>query len=54
MNTAKLSKSNDDLFALAQRELFTWVVGDVMDTLELQHRFHPQPIQPLRQDMLPS
>jgi regulator of RNase E activity RraA len=48
----KLWKSDDDLFALVQRELFTSVVGDVMDKLDLQHQFLPPQIQPLRQDMV--
>jgi regulator of RNase E activity RraA len=48
----KLWKSDDDLFALVQRELFTGVVGDVMDKLDLQHQFLPPQIQPLRQDMV--
>lgn len=48
----KFWKSDDDLFALVQRELFTGVVGDVMDKLDLQHQFLPPQIQPLRQDMV--
>jgi regulator of RNase E activity RraA len=48
----KLWKSDDQLFTLAQRELFTCVVGDVMDKLGLQHQFLPPQIQPLRQDMV--
>jgi regulator of RNase E activity RraA len=51
-NTSKLWKSDEELFALVQRELFTCVVGDVMDKLELQHQFLPPQIQPLRQDMV--
>lgn len=52
MSTGKLWKSDDELFSLAQRELFTCVVGDVMDKLELQHQFLPPQIQPLRPDMI--
>jgi regulator of RNase E activity RraA len=44
--------SDDELFAVAQRELFTCVVGDVMDKLGLQHQFLPPQIQPLRRDMV--
>ncbi|MGA2419562.1 MAG: RraA family protein [Candidatus Acidiferrum sp.] len=51
-NAAKPWKSDDELFALVQRELFTCVVGDVMDKLDLQHQFLPPQIQPLRQDMV--
>jgi len=45
-------KTDEDLFALARRELFTCVVGDVMDKLDLLHQFLPPRIQPLRQDMV--
>ena len=45
-------KTDDDLFALVRRELFTCVVGDVMDKLELQHQFLPPQIRPLRTDMV--
>jgi len=48
----KLWKSDDELFALVQRELFTSVVGDVMDKLDLQRQFFPPQIRPLRQDMV--
>jgi regulator of RNase E activity RraA len=44
--------SDEELFTLARRELFTCVVGDVMDSLELLHQFLPPRIQPLRQDMV--
>jgi regulator of RNase E activity RraA len=50
--SSKLWQSDDELFALAQRELFTCVVGDVMDKLDLQHQFLPPQIQPLRRDMV--
>lgn len=45
---------NDDagLFALARRELFTAVVGDVMDKLGFLHQFLPPRIGPLRPDMV--
>jgi regulator of RNase E activity RraA len=52
MTANKLWKSDDELFALAQRELFTCVVGDVMDKMDLQHQFLPPQIQALRQDMV--
>src|SRR4029077_6750687 len=45
-------KTDDDLFALVRRELFTCVVGVVMDKLELQHQFLPPQIRPLRPDMV--
>ncbi|HWA87295.1 MAG TPA: RraA family protein [Opitutus sp.] len=47
-----LWKNDDELFAIARRELFTSVVGDVMDTLRLRHQFLPPQIRPLRGDMV--
>lgn len=52
MNHARLWKSDDEMFSIAQRELFTCVIGDVMDKLGFQHQFLPPQIQPLRQDMV--
>lgn len=52
MSTTNLWKSDEELFALVQRELFTCVVGDVMDKLQLQHQFLPPQIRPLAQDMV--
>ncbi len=45
-------KSDEELFAIAERELFTCVVGDVMDKLHLFHQFLPPRIRPLHQDMV--
>lgn len=47
-----LWQSDDELFALAKRELFTAVVGDVMDKLGLRRQFLWPKIQPLREDMI--
>lgn len=45
--------NNDtELFELARRELFTCVVGDVMDKLKHYHQYLLPQIQPLRQDMI--
>src|SRR5580704_14621898 len=52
MSTTKSWASDDELFTLIQHELFTCVVGDVMDKMDLQHQFLPPQIQPLRQDMV--
>lgn len=52
MSETKLWKSDDELFSTIQRELFTCVVGDVMDKIDLQHQFLPPQIQPLRRDMV--
>jgi regulator of RNase E activity RraA len=42
-----LWKDDDSLFALAKKELFTSVVGDVMDKLKMFHQFLPPQIRPL-------
>jgi regulator of RNase E activity RraA len=47
-----LWKNDDELFALVRRELFTCVVGDVMDKLQLLHQFLPPQIHPLRAEMV--
>ncbi|MBM3793809.1 MAG: RraA family protein [Acidobacteria bacterium] len=47
----KLWKTDAELFTLARRELFTAVVGDVMDKLNLRRQFLPPQIQPLAPDM---
>jgi len=47
-----LWKDDADLFALARRELFTAVVGDIMDKLGLQHQFLPAAIHPLERNMV--
>jgi regulator of RNase E activity RraA len=45
-------QNDAELFALARRELFPAVVGDVMDKLGLLHQFLPPRIQPLHDDMV--
>lgn len=50
--TKKLWRDDDALFVLAQRELFTAVVGDIMDQLGAQRQFLPPRIRPLRDDMV--
>lgn len=51
-SNGKLWTSDDELFALMQKELFTCVVGDVMDKMELQHQFLPPQIQPVDREMV--
>ena len=48
---AKSWRTDDELLALARNELFSAVVGDVMDQLGLLHQFLPPRIRPLRSDM---
>lgn len=46
----KAWNSDDELFELTERELFTSVIGDVMDKLKLVHQFLPPQIRPLHSD----
>jgi regulator of RNase E activity RraA len=45
-------KTDEEMFATVRRELFTAVVGDIMDQMGLQRQFLPPAIQPLRDDMV--
>ena len=45
-------KSDDELFEVAQKELFTCVVGDTLDKQNLLHQYLPPQIQPLSRDMV--
>lgn len=47
----ELWKDDAELFNLARRELFTAVVGDIMDKLGFVHQFLPPEIGPLGRDM---
>lgn len=44
-------KTDDELFGIVKQELYTAVVGDIMDKMGLLHQFLPPEIQPLRPDM---
>lgn len=48
----RLWTSDEELFGIAKRELFTAVVGDIMDTMGLQRQFLPPQIKPMRDDMV--
>lgn len=45
-------KDDGELFAMARRELYSAVLGDIMDKLGLRRQFLPPQIQPLREDMV--
>ncbi|MEX1119840.1 MAG: RraA family protein [Terrimicrobiaceae bacterium] len=47
-----LWKNDSELFALGRAELYTAVVGDIMDLLGHKRQFLPPAIQPLREDMI--
>ena len=44
--------SDEELYSTVRRDLFTAVVGDVMDTMGLLRQFLPPHIKPLRDDMV--
>src|SRR3989442_6976888 len=48
----KVWRTDEELFTIIRQELFTCVVGDVMDKMGLQHQFRPSRIRPLRPDMV--
>lgn len=47
-----LWKDDGELFDLARRELYTAVVGDIMDIAGYRRQFLPPQVQPLREDMI--
>lgn len=44
--------NDPELFATARAELYTAVVGDIMDELGYRRQFLPPQVQPLREDMV--
>lgn len=48
----RLWKEDKELFAIARNELFTALVGDVLDKLGYQHQFLSPQVKPLREDMV--
>jgi regulator of RNase E activity RraA len=47
----KFWMDDSELFKIIRDELYTAVVGDIMDKMGLMHQFLPPRIQPLRNDM---
>ncbi|WP_462345656.1 hypothetical protein [Coprobacter fastidiosus] len=41
-----------DLAHIAETELFTALVGDILDKMGYYHQFLPQELKPLREDMV--
>jgi regulator of RNase E activity RraA len=50
--TAPSWSSDSELFELARRELYSAVIGDILDLLGRPHQFLPPQIQPLRNDFV--
>jgi regulator of RNase E activity RraA len=49
---SKLWKNDNELFALAKTELFTALVGDILDKMGYLHQFLPPALKPLNPDMV--
>lgn len=49
--TTKYWKNDEELFDFIRKELYTAVIGDIMDKMGLQHQFLPPQIRPLKEDM---
>lgn len=47
-----LWKEDSDLFRISREELFTALVGDILDKMGYQHQFLSPTIKPLRNDMV--
>jgi regulator of RNase E activity RraA len=47
-----MNRNDGDLFAELKAALYTPVIGEILDMLGFWHQFLPQPIQPLRPEML--
>jgi len=46
----RIWQADDELFGIVKKELYTAVVGDIMDKLGWLHQFLPPQIKPLKQD----
>ncbi len=46
----KTWKTDEELFELYKNELYTPVVGDILDVMGYCHQFLPQAVQPIRED----
>ncbi|PWD98307.1 RraA family protein [Marinilabilia rubra] len=47
----KYWKNDNELFDFIRKELYTAVVGDIMDKMGFQHQFLPPQIRPLKENM---
>jgi regulator of RNase E activity RraA len=45
-------KSDSELFEIIKKELYTAVIGDIMDGLRLFHQFLPPQLRPIKEGML--
>ncbi len=45
-------KDDNELFAMMKKELYSAVIGDILDKMNYRHQFLPQRIQPMREEMI--
>ena len=45
-------KDDNELFAIMKKELYSAVIGDILDKMHYTHQFLPQRIQPITEDMV--
>ncbi len=45
-------KNDDELFEVMRKELYSAVIGDILDQMGRYHQFLPMEIQPVREDMV--
>lgn len=45
-------KNDEELFALMRRELYSAVIGDILDQMGRYHQFLPREVRPIRDDMI--
>ncbi len=45
-------KGDNELFAMMKKELYSAVIGDILDKMNYRHQFLPQRIQPMREEMV--
>ena len=45
-------KDDNELFAMMKKELYSAVIGDILDKMNYHHQFLPQRIQPMREEMI--
>ena len=45
-------KNDDELFDIMRKELYSAVIGDILDQMGRYHQFLPMEIQPIREDMV--
>ena len=45
-------KNDTELFEIMKKELYSSVIGDILDKMHYTHQFLPQRIQPITEDMV--